>query len=80
MVLNLRSQGVAKSLLEISGFNLSRDFVGVLKTNFGELKKRFLKTAPIHILCYIQNFLECLEVCKYVFILNMILIHVPLFC
>jgi hypothetical protein len=59
---------VEKSLLEISRFNLSTDFVGLLKMHFGELKMRFFPTAPIHIVCYIQNIFDCLEVSEYVFI------------
>jgi hypothetical protein len=48
MILILRNQRVEKSLLEISWFNLSTDFGGVIEMHFGELKKRFLTTAPIH--------------------------------
>jgi hypothetical protein len=50
MVLILRPQKLEKSLLKISRFNLSTDFGGVLKTHFGELIKRLLTTATIHIL------------------------------
>jgi hypothetical protein len=57
MVLILRTQGVEKSLLEISRFNLSTDLFGVLKMNSGELKMRFLPTAPIHIVWKNKNFL-----------------------
>jgi hypothetical protein len=56
MVLILRTQKLENSLLEISRFNLLSDFGGVLKTHFGELKMRFLQTAPIRILWYIGNF------------------------
>jgi hypothetical protein len=41
MLFILRTQRVEKSLLEISRLNLSKDFGGVLKTYFGELKKPF---------------------------------------
>jgi hypothetical protein len=34
---------------------VSTVFSGVLKMHFGELKKRFLPTAPIHLLWYIRN-------------------------
>jgi hypothetical protein len=33
------------------------EFGGVLQMQSGELKMRFTTTAPIHILCYIRNFL-----------------------
>jgi hypothetical protein len=68
MVFILRTKGVETSLLEISLFNLSTDIVGVIKMNSGELKMRFLPTAPIHILWYILNFLDIFEVSKCVFI------------
>jgi hypothetical protein len=68
MVLILRTQGVEKSLLEISRFNLSTNIVGVVKTNSGELKMRFLPTAPIHIVWYILKLFDFLEVSKCVFI------------
>jgi hypothetical protein len=68
MVFILRTQKVEKSLLELSRFNLSTDLGGILKMHFGELKMRFMATAPIHIVCYKQNFFDCLEVSKYVFI------------
>jgi hypothetical protein len=80
MVLKLWTQRVEKSLMEISRFNLSTDFGGVLKTHFGKLKKRFLTTAPIHIVWYIQIIFDCLEVSKCVFIWNMIYILVPPIC
>jgi hypothetical protein len=38
-----------KRLLIIYLFNVSKDFGGVLKMHFGELKMRFIPTAPIHI-------------------------------
>jgi hypothetical protein len=62
------TERVEKSLLEISCLNLSTDFGGVLKMHFGELKMGFLPTAPIHILWYIRNVFDCLEVSKCVFI------------
>jgi hypothetical protein len=68
MVLILRTQRVEKSLLEISRFNLSTDFVGVLKTHFGKLKNRLLTTAPIRIVWYIRIIFDFLEVSKWVFI------------
>jgi hypothetical protein len=80
MVFILRTQMVVKSHLEITRFNLSKDLSGLLKMLFGELRMRFLPTAPIHIVCYIQNFFDCLEVSKCVFIWNMIYIRVPLVC
>jgi hypothetical protein len=80
MVLILRTQCVEKSLLESSRFNLSTDFGGVLKTHFGKLKMRFIPTAPIHIVCYIQNFFDSLQVRKCVFIWNMFYIRVPRIC
>jgi hypothetical protein len=49
MVNILMTQIVEKSLQEISLFNLSTDFVGVLKMHSGELKMCFMATAPIHI-------------------------------
>jgi hypothetical protein len=41
MVFILWTKRVEKSQLEISRFNLSTDFGGVLKMNSGELKMRF---------------------------------------
>jgi hypothetical protein len=38
MLVILRTQRVEKSLLEISRFNLSTDFGGILKTLYDELK------------------------------------------
>jgi hypothetical protein len=35
--------------------------------HFGELKMRFLPTAPIHIVWYIRNIFDSLDVSKYVF-------------
>jgi hypothetical protein len=55
-------------LLEISRFNLPKDFGGVLNMPPGELEMRFLPTPPIHIVCYIRNIFDCLEVSKCVFI------------
>jgi hypothetical protein len=52
MVLILRTQKLEKSSLEISRFNLSTEYVGILKMHFGELKMRFYPTAPIHIVGY----------------------------
>jgi hypothetical protein len=80
MVLILRTQSVEESLLEISRFNLSTGFGSVIKTYFGELKKRLLTTAPIHIVWYIRIIFDCLEVSKCVFISNMIYIRVPPIC
>jgi hypothetical protein len=68
MVLILRTQRIEKSLLEISRFNLSTEFGGVLKIPFDDLKMRFFPTAPIHTVWYIKNILDCLEVSKCVFI------------
>jgi hypothetical protein len=68
MVLILRTKGVEKSLLEISRYNLTTDFGGVIKMHSGQLKMRFLPTAPIHIVWYILNVFDFLEVSKYVFI------------
>jgi hypothetical protein len=68
MVLILRTQRVEETLLENSRFNLSTDIVGALKLKTGELKIRFVPTAPIHILWYILNFFDFLEVSKCVFI------------
>jgi hypothetical protein len=78
MVLILRTQSVEKYFLEISRFNLSKDFDDVLKMLFGELKMRFMPTAPINIVWYIRFFFGCLKVRKCVFIWNMIYIRV--FC
>jgi hypothetical protein len=69
MFLILRTQIVEKSLLENSRCNLSTYFGGVLKTHFGELKKRFLATAPIHIVWYIRNIYDCLEVSVFSFVI-----------
>jgi hypothetical protein len=80
MVLILRSQTVVKGLLEISRFNLSKNFSGFLKMHFGELKMRFFPTSSIHIACYIRKRFECLVVSKFLLIWNMIHICVPLFC
>jgi hypothetical protein len=80
MVLILRIRSVEKSILEISRFNLSTDFGGVLKTLFGELKKRFMTTAPFHILWYIRIIFDSLEVSKCVFNWNMNYIRVPSIC
>jgi hypothetical protein len=55
---------VEKILLEIYWFNASTDFVGLVKKQIGELKMRFLPTAPIHIVWYIRNFFDSLEVSK----------------
>jgi hypothetical protein len=35
--------------------------------HFGELKMCFVPTAPIHIVLYLRNFFDCLEVSKCVF-------------
>jgi hypothetical protein len=78
MVFILKTQSVGKSLLEMFKFNLTTDFVGVLKMHSGELKTRYLPNAPIHIVCYIRKFFDCLEISKYVFIWNMIYIRVQL--
>jgi hypothetical protein len=43
---------------------MSTDFGGELKMHFGELKMRFLPTAPTHSVWYIRYFLVCLEVTK----------------
>jgi hypothetical protein len=64
MVFILRTQRIEKSLLDISRFNLSTDFDCVLKIHFGELKMRFIPTAPFHKDCYIHKFFDCLEVSK----------------
>jgi hypothetical protein len=77
MVLILKTQGVEKSLLEISRYNLTTYFAGVLKMHSGQLKMRFMPTAPIHILWYILNFFDCLGVSKCVFIWYMFYIRVP---
>jgi hypothetical protein len=50
------------------------------KMNSGELKMRFLPTAPIHILLYILNIFDYLEVSKRVLIWNIFYICVPLIC
>jgi hypothetical protein len=80
MVLILRTQRLVISLLEISRFNLSKDFSGLLQMHFGELKMHFIPTAPIRILCYIRNSFDCLEFSKCVFIWNMIYYRCPLVC
>jgi hypothetical protein len=80
MVLILTTQRVEKSLLELSRFNMSKDLGVVLKMHSGELKIRFMPTAPIHIISYTQNFFHCLQVSKCVFICNKISIRVPLIC
>jgi hypothetical protein len=49
---------VDKILLEMYRLLVSTDFGGVLKMHFGELKKRFLPNAPIHLVWYIRNFLR----------------------
>jgi hypothetical protein len=56
MVFIFRTWRVEKSQLDIYRFNVSTDFSGDLKMHFGELKYRFLPTAPVHILWYIRNF------------------------
>jgi hypothetical protein len=68
MVLILRTQGVEKSLLEISRYNLTTDFGGVLKMNIGEQKMRFIPTVAIQIVWYILNVFDFLEVSKCVFL------------
>jgi hypothetical protein len=80
MVIILRTKKLEKSLLEISRFNLSKDLSGLLNMHFGEVKICFIPTAPIHIVCYIRNFFNCLEVSKCVLIWNMIYIRVPIVC
>jgi hypothetical protein len=40
---------------------VSTDFVSVLKMLFGELKMRFLPTAPIELVWYIRNVFEFWE-------------------
>jgi hypothetical protein len=45
-----RGPKLEKSIQEISRFNLSKVFGGVLKMHSGELIMRFMPTAPIHIL------------------------------
>jgi hypothetical protein len=67
MVRILRTWSVEKSQLEIYRFNVSTVFTGEFKMHFGELKKRFIPTAPIHILWYIRNVKGSLEVTKSVF-------------
>jgi hypothetical protein len=57
MVLILRTQRVEKSKLEIFRINQSTDFCGVLEMHSGELKMRFLPTAPIHIAWNTSNIL-----------------------
>jgi hypothetical protein len=69
---------VDESLQEVTRFDLSTDFGGVLILHSGELLIRFLPTAAIRIVWHIRNFFGCLEVSKYVFICNMIYIRVPL--
>jgi hypothetical protein len=58
--------------------NMSTDFGGVLRTQFGELKKRLLTTASFHMVWYLRIIFDFLEVSKSVFIRNMIYIRVPL--
>jgi hypothetical protein len=50
MVLIFWTCRVEKILQEIYRFKVSTDFDEVLKMHFGELKMRFMPTAPIHIL------------------------------
>jgi hypothetical protein len=50
MLLILKTQRVEKRIQGISRFNLSTDFVGVLKMHSGELKMRFFLTDPIQLL------------------------------
>jgi hypothetical protein len=64
MVVILRTRRVEKSLLEIYRFIVSRDISGVLEMQFGELKLRFMPTASIHIVWYIRNIFDCLDVSK----------------
>jgi hypothetical protein len=64
MVLIFRTWSLEKRLLEIYRFNVLTDIVGVIKTNLGELKIRFILTASIHIVRYIRNYFHCWEVSK----------------
>jgi hypothetical protein len=59
---------------------MSKDLAVVLKKHSGELKNRFMATAPNHMVWYIRYFFDCLEVSKYVFIRNMIYMRVRLIC
>jgi hypothetical protein len=61
MVLILRTKKVKKYLLETSRFNLTTENGVTLKMHFGELKMRCYPNTPIHIVCYIRNDFECLE-------------------
>jgi hypothetical protein len=69
-----------KAYWKFPAFNLSTDFCGVLKMHFGELKIRFLPNQPSHMVWFILNVFDCLELSKCVFIFNMIYIRVPLIC
>jgi hypothetical protein len=79
LVVILRAQRLEKSLLEISRFNLSTNFVGLHKFHFIE-QKSFWPNEPIHMVWYIRYFSQCLEVSKCVFIWNMIYTRVHLIC
>jgi hypothetical protein len=58
MVHTLSTWRVEKILLEIYLFNVSTDFVGVLKMHLCEVKFRFMPAAPIHIVWYIRDYLS----------------------
>jgi hypothetical protein len=68
MVLILRTQGVEKNLLEISRYNLTTDFVCVLKMKSAEAIMRGITSSPIQIPWYILNVFDFLGVSKCVFI------------
>jgi hypothetical protein len=57
MFLILKTQILEKIVLEISRFNLLKDFVGVIKMHSGDLKMRFIPTAPNQIVGMYENIL-----------------------
>jgi hypothetical protein len=56
MVLILRAQGVEKSLLEISPFNLSTDIFGVLKKFWSAENKFFANRSNSHSMVHTNTF------------------------
>jgi hypothetical protein len=80
MVFNLRTRRLEKSIREISRFNVSNDFGGVLKMHFGELKMRFFPFAPIYIVWYVRKLFDSLEVSKCILIWILIYIRDPIIC
>jgi hypothetical protein len=78
MVFILKTQEVEKSPLEISRYNLTTYFAGVLEMHSGQLKFFFFAKRSNSRIMVHTKFFDCLEVSKCVFIINMFYIRVPI--